>query len=80
MKEKAVDLYVLVWSLPRQWWFAVLCWFWLQCSHGLRQTQLNALFANPKIVDESGTQTPGCLMTKPFFTRFIGFLFHITIV
>jgi hypothetical protein len=35
MKKKAVDFYFLLWSFPRQCWFAVLCQSWLQCSHGL---------------------------------------------
>jgi hypothetical protein len=36
VKEKVIDIYFLVWCMPRQCWFAVLCRFWLQYSHGLR--------------------------------------------
>jgi hypothetical protein len=35
VNEKAIDFYFLVWCLPRQCWFVVLCRFWLHCSHGL---------------------------------------------
>jgi hypothetical protein len=37
VNEKVIDFYFLVWCMPRQSWFAVLCRFWLQCSHGLRR-------------------------------------------
>jgi hypothetical protein len=58
VNEKVTDSYFLVWCLPRQCWFAVLCRFWLQCSHGLRQKFPNLYSLCPPPIKNFTNITP----------------------